>query len=55
MDIYATDFPKQMSPIVTTNSGVNVVVTWVKPYDNSSPVTKFRIMFKNQNSQISEI
>lgn len=44
-----------MDPIITENVGTNIVVKWHKPYDNSATITKYRIVFRNQLSQLLPI
>ena len=42
-----------MSPITTTNSGTNVVVSWSLPADTGgSSITTYRIMFKASNGNL---
>lgn len=50
--IYAADIPSQISPAVTTQSGVNIKFDWNPPLkSNGMPVTKYRILFRNYLKQ----
>jgi len=37
--VRSSDVPEMPIPVTTSISGVNVVITWVAPYDNSETIT----------------
>ena len=49
LPVAAAGIPEQMEPPVTEidpNNGLNILVTWVEPYDNSDAISAYNIIFR---------
>jgi hypothetical protein len=41
--IYTSDVPEMPAPVITSISGLNVLIQWIAPYDNSDAITKYDV------------
>lgn len=49
--IAAAGIPGQMSIPQTTADGLNIIVSWQPPYDNSDYITDYRVFVKASNDE----
>ena len=48
--IYSSDVPEQPAPVQTSIDGVNVVITWVTPYDNSEAIKEYDLQIRKSDN-----
>lgn len=43
--------PEQPATVTTTNTGSDVLIEWIAPYDNSDPITLYQILIQKKNGE----